>query len=369
MHITIRVDASIEMGTGHVMRCLTLAEELKRRGANILFITRALNGHMAETIADHGFSVELLPEVSDEYRPKDHDVPHATWLKVSQEQDAAETIQALSNRKTDWLIVDHYALDARWHQKLRKHTQKIFVIDDLADRKLDCDLLLDQTYGRKAEEYTKHLINKKCRALIGSRYALLRPEFPALRLAAREKRKHCYEIRNILITMGGMDTNNITGKVLNALPSAISSFPPPSVDIILSSKAPHLEDIMKVANQHPFKVTVSMDVHDMAIRMLKADIAIGASGSTTWERCCLGLPTLLFVLAKNQENIAHHVKKKNAVFFLGNNISKAILKLQNVFTLLNRNTHILIDMSEAAFKLVDGGGVDRVAHNMMDDIL
>ncbi|HID45050.1 MAG TPA: UDP-2,4-diacetamido-2,4,6-trideoxy-beta-L-altropyranose hydrolase [Chromatiaceae bacterium] len=362
MHLTIRVDASIEMGTGHVMRCLTLAKELKSRGADILFVTRALTGHMAETIANHGFSVKLLPEVSVEYRPKNHDVPHAEWLKVSLEQDASETIQALSNRKTDWLIVDHYALDARWHRALRKYTYKIFAIDDLADRKLDCDLLLDQTYGRNETDY-RAITPGNCNLLLGSKYALLRSEFRALRSAARKKRKQCQEVQNILITMGGIDRDNVTGKILDALPSA--TYPLfPSVDIILSSNAPHVEDVIKAANQHPFMVNVSIDVHDMAMRMLKADLAIGASGTTTWERCCLGLPSIVFVLAKNQKNIALHVEKENAAFCLGNSTPKAISRMQDVFSLLHQDAKILTDMSEAAFGLVDGDGVDRVAHKM-----
>ena len=195
MKVVIRTDASIQIGTGHVMRCLTLAEGLKYKNVRVEFICREHKGNMISYIKSRGFEVHIIPLLK-----KDTGIPslskakvkildHADWLGSTQEQDAHICHQILGKLIPDWLIVDHYSLDQVWEMKLQGSFQKLMVIDDLADRSHACDLILDQTYNRKLDDY-KSLVTSKCQVLVGSKYALLRPEFSEWRefsLRRREK--------------------------------------------------------------------------------------------------------------------------------------------------------------------------------------
>ena len=188
MRIVIRTDASFTIGSGHVMRCLTLADALQKY-AEIVFVCRKFPGHMQEVIVKRGYEVFLLQKPSEEYLMQDDDLTHAAWLGVSWSHDANETIDKIGDAQVDWLVVDHYGIDFRWHNKLRRLIKKLFVVDDIADRKLDCNLLLDQTFGRLASNYNS-IVSPNCVKLIGAKYALLRPEFAKHRLTAIEKRKN-----------------------------------------------------------------------------------------------------------------------------------------------------------------------------------
>ncbi|MGD9710315.1 MAG: UDP-2,4-diacetamido-2,4,6-trideoxy-beta-L-altropyranose hydrolase, partial [Halothiobacillaceae bacterium] len=220
MSVAFRVDASLDIGTGHVMRCLTLADALAAGGAECRFICREHPGHLIEHIRGKGYRVDALPvgasllAINGEGRPTESP-PHAHWLGCRWETDAAETRAILCQDKPDWLVVDHYALDARWEKALKGSYKKLMVIDDLADRPHACDLLLDQNLGREPGDY-EALVSAHCRRLIGPQYALLRPEFAALREYSLQRRRRP-EPRRLLITMGGMDQPNATGKVLEAL--------------------------------------------------------------------------------------------------------------------------------------------------------
>ena len=202
MIVAFRVDSSIEIGTGHVIRCLSLAGELKRQGVVCVFITRNHSGHISESIKEHGFDCWLLTDEPETNNKGSSGLRHASWLGVSLEQDACETAKALTNIQPDWLIVDHYSISAEWHSKMRPIVNRIMVIDDMADRQYDCDLLLDQNLGRKKSDYLG-LVPKGCKLLIGPKYALLRPEFSKLRKSSLKRRK-ALNIRQVLIAMGGI---------------------------------------------------------------------------------------------------------------------------------------------------------------------
>ena len=241
MKIVFRVDASVEMGSGHIMRCLTLADELKQQGVDTTFITREHVGHLAETILSKGHKVTLLSAPTQNYQMHEDDVAHAHWLGDHWKQDAEDTRQAIIDSRPDWLVVDHYGIDARWHSALREKVSKILVIDDLADRQLDCDMLIDQTYGREMDAY----LNKTpedCRLFLGSRYAILKPIFSELRFKAIGKRKSFEGIKRILVSMGGMDSENDTVIVLEAL-AKIKWQHSIKIDVVLGSQAPHLQSV------------------------------------------------------------------------------------------------------------------------------
>lgn len=299
MLVAFRADASEHIGTGHVMRCLTLADELARQEHQCKFICRKHQGHLGDLIASKGYELTMLPapdavevESSDNWNNT-----YADWLGVPWQQDAKETLEALAPIEADWLVVDHYALDALWEQQVAKKAGRVMVIDDLANRQHECALLLDQNLGRGASDYDG-LVPENCVRLIGPEYALLRPEF-APRREFSLKRREQPELKRILISLGGVDRTNMTGQVLEAL--AETALPGKTqLDIIMGASAPYLDEVRQQAAQLSPTATVNVSVGDMAERMCLADLSIGAAGGTSWERCCLGLPAVLVILADNQ---------------------------------------------------------------------
>lgn len=303
--VVFRTDASLDIGTGHVMRCLTLADALREHGANCRFVCRAQPGDLIDLIRQRGYDVYVLPfieELATSDSARDESPPaHASWLGTDWITDAKLTLSALSGTRIDWLIVDHYALDARWEQTLRSACCHLMVIDDLADRPHECELLLDQNLGRTSANYAD-LVSIGCTILAGPKYALLRPEFAALRQESLGRRA-TPQLKHLLITMGGVDRGNATGQVLDALKDC-----PLPVDcritVVMGPHAPWLTQVREQAAQLPWSIKVLVNVSDMAKLMTDSDLAIGAAGSTSWERCCLGLPSILVVLAENQLPIA-----------------------------------------------------------------
>lgn len=366
MRIALRADASVQIGTGHVMRCLTLADALRAQGHECLFICRDHPGNLSELIAQRGFELHLLRQETDALHSagsEDAATPeHAQWLGVPWQQDAEQTLNALNGKKTDWLVVDHYALDARWERRVAAQVNNIMVIDDLADRPHECQLLLDQNLGRKTQDYDG-LIPETCTRLIGPHYALLRPEFADLREASLERRK-TPKFQRILITLGGVDQNNVTGQVLDALVQ--SSLPPETeLHIVMGASAPALEQVRRQAETLPYRATVRVNVTDMAKRMCKADLCIGAAGSTSWERCCLGLPTVTMILAENQKEAAEAMARQGAAFVI-KNTEHLQAELERLLT-ANQLLDSLVAMSMAGASLVDGLGCQRVINHLGTD--
>jgi UDP-2,4-diacetamido-2,4,6-trideoxy-beta-L-altropyranose hydrolase len=222
------------------------------------------------------------------------------------------------------------------------------VIDDLADRKHRCDILLDQTFGRQQEDYSAR-IPRGCELLLGSKYALLRPEFAKWRAYSLERRSKP-EFKQLLINMGGTDPDNITGKVIERLQTA--KLPKDvEITIVMGKTAPHLARVITGANKLPYRSEVKVDVDNMAELMANADIAIGASGATTWERCCLGLPTIQLITAYNQEFIASKLNKINAI---------KLVKIDNVIENLENFQYWMQSTGENASKVTNGSGIKRI---------
>lgn len=364
LSVVFRVDASLDIGTGHVMRCLTLADALVANGAECRFICREHHGHLIEHIRSKGYQVDVLPvgtsllAKGEESQPR-CTPPHARWLGCPWETDAAETRAILIEDAPDWLVVDHYALDAHWEQALQGSYKKLMVIDDLADRPHACDLLLDQNLGREPGDY-EALVPTHCRRLIGPQFALLRPEFAALREYSLQRRQ-TPELKRLLITMGGVDQPNATGKVLEALKTC----PLPSdcqITVVMGASASWLEQVRSLAATMPWTTTVCVNISDMAQVMADSDLSIGAAGSTSWERCCLGLPTLLVILAENQEEGALALQQRGTARLLGK--PDAIPhKLKSIFPMLLEERS-LTDMMNAASEVTDGRGALRVLEQM-----
>lgn len=357
MRIAFRVDAALAIGTGHVMRCLTLAHELRDLGANCVFICRQHQGHLAQLIELKGFACKLLPLSETPYLPQSDDLVHAAWLGASWQQDAQQTL-ALLAEPVDWLVVDHYAVDARWQASVKAGYQRLLVIDDLADRKHLADVLLDQTYGRQVEDY-QSLVPKQCQLLLESTYALLRPEFAQWRDASLNRRKVQTSIQNMLISMGGVDAHNHTAQILAVINQ--QDLPKPiQLTVVLGSTAPHLQKVQRLASTLNYPTKVLTDVDNMAELMANADLAIGAAGSTTWERACLGLPSLLLCLADNQRPSIEAVATQGGAWFI-----REVNQLGYVLAVLSSMPERLAQMQRLASQLTNGLGVHKVSNLLL----
>jgi UDP-2,4-diacetamido-2,4,6-trideoxy-beta-L-altropyranose hydrolase len=352
------------MGTGHVMRCLTLAKALLAQGAQCHFICRAHPGNLIATIRQQGFTVTEFSAGAAAFKLKsDGGVPlpaHAQWLGCDWQTDAKQTLAALQSIKPAWLIVDHYALDQRWEEMLALHYRQLMVIDDLADRPHLCDLLLDQNLGSQPEHYSQ-LVPAHCEVLTGPRYAVLRPEFAALRPYSLQRRQAQPALRQLLITMGGVDQPNATGQVLQALKTC--ALPADCrITVVMGLTAPGLQNVRELTAQMPWPTDVVVNITDMARRMADSDLAIGAAGGTSWERCCVGLPTLMMVLADNQQTGAQALGAAHAARLIGG--------VSDIATQLPLAAAELIDsdcqsrMSLAASMITDGQGVEKILKAM-----
>ncbi len=360
MKIAFRTDASLTIGTGHVMRCLTLADALRRRGADCVFLSRSHPGHLHREVEARGYSVLDLGRIDDASTVQDP-VDYPRWLGVDWALDASDTKVAIERLTIDWLVVDHYGIDSRWEQALRSHCRKLMAIDDLANRDHHVDALLDQNLGKTAKDYDSRLL-ADCVLMMGPMFSLLRSDFKALRQKSLSARGP-HSPKRILVTMGGVDKDNATGRVLTALDTCPTILDL-SVSVVMGPHAPWRPQVTEQANRLPFPTRVLENVSDMAQLMCESDLSIGAAGSTSWERCCLGLPTLQIVLAENQRPIAQALGRVGAALEL--DIQDLDAGLHQAMSQLALNPGKLFCMSEAAAGVTDGLGADRVAQFMVD---
>jgi UDP-2,4-diacetamido-2,4,6-trideoxy-beta-L-altropyranose hydrolase len=364
-NFVFRVDASLQIGTGHVMRCLTLADALSACGEYCQFICRDHAGNLIEFIRNKGYAVHISAVAplsfdssqANQAASAGQGLLHGNWLGTTQTEDAQACADLLAKLRPDWLIVDHYALDARWEQAVKPHCTKLMVIDDLADRPHLCDLLLDQTFGCAPEEY-RALVPDGCRLLCGSQYALLRPEFAALRPYSLHRRTQP-SLRKLLVTMGGVDKDNATGQVLKALRTC--ALPPDChITVIMGPHAPWVEAVTQQAQTMPLPTSVLTGVGDMARLMADSDLAIGAAGATSWERCCLGLPTIMLPLAENQVQSCHTLSETGAgLMILGLEVLGA--QLPQILRMLSQKSDALSQITAISSSITDGRGTERVA--------
>ena len=364
MNIVFRCDASIQIGTGHVMRCLTLADELARQGANCYFICREHEGNLIDFITQKGYETyKLETKIQDSDNKKNNNEPvlfHSKWLGSTQYEDAKQTEDFIRTLQPEWLVIDHYALDSYWEQKLRPHCKNILVIDDLADRKHDCEILIDQTYGRDKIDYYD-LVPNHCKILCGTTYALLRPEFYKWRQYSLDRKKNS-SLQHLLINLGGVDKDNITSLILESL----KQVPLPKsckITVIMGTTSPWLDNVITKANQLHWSTEVKTGVSNMAELMANSDLAIGAAGSTSWERCCLGLPTIMLVIAENQLLIAKNLEDYGAVRVILNDYNLAQI-INEYLCQFIQNPKKLKAMSQSSANILDGYGTYKVIEQM-----
>ncbi|TQV84148.1 UDP-2,4-diacetamido-2,4,6-trideoxy-beta-L-altropyranose hydrolase [Exilibacterium tricleocarpae] len=361
MHIGFRVDSGLHIGNGHLMRCLALAQALIARKVRCYFLCRDFPGSAHQLVLEAGCELGLLAPVdSDGAGTGDY----RRWLGVTPARDRGECLEWLRVWPSlDWLVVDHYAIDADWHRPMAAWVAKILVIDDLANRDYDCDLLLDQTYGRQAGSYRPRFDRTTTELLLGPEYALLRPKFEYLHEAAKARRRQPPGGGKILISLGGVDAGNITGRLLAALLPRLDAQRWQPV-VVLADNSPHYAAVKALIDNADIPVQLLVGVRDMAQLMLQCELAIGAAGSSTWERCCMGLPALLLVTAANQKFLADHLAASGAVIGVfddpGADLAPAAKHLAATVADWSRYRRI----AAAALDICDGGGAGRVAQTM-----
>lgn len=328
------------------------------------FVCRPGPGNLIGLIRSRGFAVAELPSAVAGVKAGDRDLAHSHWLGVDWKTDARQTMMAIADASPSWLIVDHYALDIRWQQFLRPSCGYLMVVDDLADREHDCDLLLDQNVGRTVGDY-RLLVPAPCQMLVGARFALLRPQFARERPHSLLRRRHAAP-RRLLVTLGGVDKDNVTERVLHTLERC--ELPNDAeVTVVMGQHAPWLSSVRESAAQMRWKTRVLSNVDDMASLMSEADLAIGAAGGTSWERCALGVPTILMVLAENQREVAQKLTVEGAAqaVELGADFDST---LESLIESLIFDKLALAAMSERAAAICDGEGGLEVARRIADGL-
>jgi UDP-2,4-diacetamido-2,4,6-trideoxy-beta-L-altropyranose hydrolase len=338
MNVAFRVDASSEIGTGNFFRCLTLADALNKCAWQIHFVSRQLPEELRRLLSDRGFGFSPIG-----------------WA-ASQASDAAKTIQSLSASSWEWLIVDHDALDARWETELRKSAACIAVIDDLADRSHDCDLLLDPNLRTVPNARYAGKVPADCRLLLGPAYALLREEF---REARQRLMPRDGEVKRILVFFGGVDAENHTGQAIGAIAGlGIAGL---QVDVVVCPANPRGDEIRSQCIHHGF--VYHAHTERRAELMAAADLACGAGGTVIWERCCLGLPTLAICADENQ-NHQIAAAARDGLLYAPERKGECLHFIQRHVGLLIENRSLRTAISRAGLRAVDAEGVWRVVRNL-----
>ena len=357
MNIVIRADASASIGAGHVMRCLALADALRCSDVLIQFICRSLDGDLIEHIRSSGYSVSVLPDATDKSTGKKKsaksEVSDTSWRI-----DADLTRDAILNleNKPDWLIVDHYGLDIRWERELSDLVGQVLVIDDLADRDHQCDLILDQNFYIDADSRYDNRVPDHCVRLLGPRYALLRDDFSMARERVGVRQS---PVRRVLVMFGGSDSANLTSVVLAALKKLY--LPDILVDVVVGQQNTHRAEIQATCQASDF--TCYVQPENLAELMTAADLAVGAGGSTSWERCCVGLPCLTFVVADNQEKLVADAGEAGFLYAPDIDPTDHDALARHILICIE-NPILLRGMSTRGMKLVDANGCQRIIRAM-----
>ena len=370
MRVALRVDASVTMGIGHLRRCLSLAQALDEQGAALVLVTRALDEVAGQVLQKASYPVTWLPPVvsNNDARALNDLPPHQAYAGVTWQKDASDTCDALSAAPPDWLIIDHYAFDARWHAFVRQRLGcRLLVIDDIADRALAADVLLDQNWHSDHRAKYQGRLSQQPAWLVGPRYALLSEGY---RAAARYKFNA--QVKSIGIFMGGTDPGGVTGSVL-ACVRAEARFEG-LVEVVSTSSSPYLDRLRAACLAWP-NTSLTLDEPDLASFFSRHDLHIGAGGGATWERCCMGAPTIALVVADNQAASVPGLHRSGIVRAARLRGFQVTEHGENMQWLPEALSSLLHDpqarqlLSTASTALVDGRGAQRVALRLMRETL
>lgn len=351
MRIVIRTDVSAQMGTGHARRCLSLAKALKAMGATVHFVGRRLGINYGQILGDE-FAIALLPEGTGS---GDDDTTHGSWAGATSLRDSAETLEAIGPLDPNWVIIDHYGYDARWHRAMAEGASaKIAVIDDLADRPIDCDLLIDHNWHHDhAAKYRMRLV-RPARILGGPRFAMIDPIY-----LERTPADPSSPVDSIGVFMGGTDAANASVSVIEALNR--SRFMGP-VEVATTSDNEHLAEL-KTAIAAREGATLLLDEPHLADFFLRHALHIGAGGGATWERAYCGVAVIAAVCADNQENVLGPLAERGMFILHPSRPIDPSLMATQIQNLID-DPDQRAGLSRAACGLVDGRGTQRIAEAM-----
>jgi UDP-2,4-diacetamido-2,4,6-trideoxy-beta-L-altropyranose hydrolase len=353
LHVAIRADASSRIGLGHIKRSLSLASALIDVGAQVRLVTRDMGLDVSELI-DPRVACDVLPAPSASSFIIES-VPQADLAGIDWRCDVDETIAALRDWRPHWVIVDHYGFDARWHMRAAEELgSRIAVIDDLADRPLSADLIIDHNpHANHREKYRGLLAQVETIVLGGTRFALLGAEFArAAPLTVREK------VRSIGIFMGGTDASELSAIALNAC-RVHAAFRGP-IEVVSTRGNPNAARLEGLARKWP-DTTVSYDLPDLVAFFGRHDLQIGAGGGATWERCCIGAPMLLLKAAQNQTVVLREVERLGVAAVYDPGAAHNETDLGRAVSELIADENRRRALSQRARALVDGLGARRVA--------
>ena len=338
------------------MRCLTLADALRQRGADCRFVCREHEGNLLGLIRERGHKAVALPTSKKLFGKSSN--TYAAWIGADAVTDAEETLTALTGESVDWMIVDHYGIDTLWERYVKAVCGKLMVIDDLADRSHHCDLLVDQNLVANPQSRYSGRVPDHCSVLVGPRYAMLAPIYAELHQRVMPRGK---TIGRVMVYFGGADAENLTGKTISAF-LAIGR-KDVELDVVVNPQSPHLDSIRRQTARVEW-IRVHLFLPSLSGLMNVADVSIGAGGMTTWERCCLGVPSYVITLADNQTAGAMELDRLGVIRWLGNADALSIEDLTTAFSeMLSKPSHA--ELSTRGLTLVDGLGCRRIIDGLM----
>ncbi|WP_426142136.1 UDP-2,4-diacetamido-2,4,6-trideoxy-beta-L-altropyranose hydrolase [Pseudomonas sp. DWP3-1-2] len=345
MNVLVRADASLNIGSGHIARCMALADVLRNSGAQVSFACRLLPGHLLSRLQAQGFTVYGFPE---RYADEQPGADIEALLPWTADIDAMAQVLA-PRQRFDWLIVDHYGLEAQWETAARRFAQQVMAIDDLANRPHAVDVLLDQNFSGTSQAYAPW-IGPDCRTLFGPHFALLRDEFQRDPVVIRPR------VKRVIVNFGGFDA---AGQCWIAM-QALLAYPELEVDFIAGIDNPDWF-AMQALIEGRSNWRLQTQVSDFSLLMSQADLFMGAGGGTTWERAALGLPTLCVAVAANQKANAEQLAEAGAHLYVGTREQATVPALRQAVAQLLNNQNLRQRLASASRKLVDGKGARRVA--------
>lgn len=363
----IRADADSDIGLGHVMRCLALAEWAKYDIIEAVLLSTSVPKALAATLSQ--LTISTLELTKNDKASSETLYAHSHWLAGTEQQDAENTLELIEQQvikrgvKPLFIMVDHYALAAPWERKLAR-IAKVLAVDDLCDRPHHCSWLVDQTLGRSEDDYQRW-VNPECQLKIGPEYALLRTEFKEARGLLRRTEPNPQILLRVLITLGGVDVDNVTGQVLRLLAEA-SIIDKLLLTVVAGGSNPHIKELSELVGRIGCQAKLIVNSQDMATLMSEHHICIGAAGATSWERCTLGLPTLNLVLAENQRLIAANLNHFGVAKNLGDIAKVNTAQLDQLLYLFHNDHNVYMQQVELSLATCDGMGCERILQIVTD---
>jgi UDP-2,4-diacetamido-2,4,6-trideoxy-beta-L-altropyranose hydrolase len=338
-NILFRVDASETLGKGHLSRCLNLANKLLNERNSIYFITNTLSSSNSNLIRGFGFK-------------------HIEISKNSNDNGLDETLEITKKLgSVGSIVIDHYQIGFEWEKRVSFLIPRLVVIDDLANRAHHCHYLIDQTLGRLKSDYTK-LVASDCKLLLGSEYSLISRDYTMLREKSIEKRQHTDQLNKILVAFGGGDPSIALLKVSDDLALLEKKY---TIYFVTRSTMDAKDELMAKLNNTHHDVKVFTDISDLSELVYMSDLSVGAGGISSYERCCLGLPTVLIKLADNQSGNASSLQSAGAVYYLGSICDIVRGAIAKAINNIMSNYDFWKSISDKSILVCDGQGVSNIA--------